>query len=190
MTRKSYGFRQRFPFAGLFLVIAVAVAIPLTVWSLNNVSTITNQQAQTPKCGANNLNPTCPTGFTCRYVSNNPLFGGTCVLESLSTPANLTIATNCKYNASNPNDATIILNWDKVDNATGYTLYGNYYYLNQGKLVNVMLSPYTTSNNSYTLTIPVPKEVKQLYWHIKAANSVFKVVGPASEAVSSALNCN
>jgi len=50
MTQKSIGFRVRFPHFGLFLVIAIAIAIPLTVWSLNNVSTQTQQDAATYTC--------------------------------------------------------------------------------------------------------------------------------------------
>jgi hypothetical protein len=41
---------DRFPFAGLFIVIAIALAVPLTVWSLSNVPTQTNQQAATLVC--------------------------------------------------------------------------------------------------------------------------------------------
>jgi hypothetical protein len=45
---KSSGFMKRFPHAGIFFVIAVAFAIPLTTWSLNNVSTQTEQHATMP----------------------------------------------------------------------------------------------------------------------------------------------
>ncbi len=47
---KTNDFAARFPHAGIFLVIAVAIAIPLTVWSLNNVPTNTQQFAS----GGNN----------------------------------------------------------------------------------------------------------------------------------------
>lgn len=42
---KSIGFRNRFPHFGIFFVLAVALAIPITTYSLNNVSTNLNQYA-------------------------------------------------------------------------------------------------------------------------------------------------
>ncbi len=45
---KSIKFRERFPHFGIFLVIAIALAIPFTVWSLNNIQTQTQQYAAMP----------------------------------------------------------------------------------------------------------------------------------------------
>lgn len=42
---KTGSFHTRFPLAGLFFLIAVTLAIPLTVWSMNNASTNVKQQA-------------------------------------------------------------------------------------------------------------------------------------------------
>ncbi len=42
---KNTGFKKRFPHTTIFFVIAIAIAIPLTVWSLNNVSTNLSQEA-------------------------------------------------------------------------------------------------------------------------------------------------
>jgi hypothetical protein len=63
--KKSIGFRVRFPHFGLFLVIAVTLAIPLTVWSLNNVSTITRQEAATVTCPATAIYPAWSCGSIC-----------------------------------------------------------------------------------------------------------------------------
>lgn len=43
---KRVTFSDRFPFAGLFIVIAIALAVPLTVWSLNHAPTQTKNYAQ------------------------------------------------------------------------------------------------------------------------------------------------
>jgi len=61
MAKRGYGFADRFPHVGIFLIIAVTIAIPLTVWSLNNVSTQTKQHAATctPRPACLDAKPRC-----------------------------------------------------------------------------------------------------------------------------------
>lgn len=78
---KKITFTERFPFAGLFVVIAIAFAIPLTIYSLNNVSTQTEQHAST-------IAPYCSTTNTkdCMYGCSPTTTGGTCLAAPTSTP--------------------------------------------------------------------------------------------------------
>lgn len=48
---KSLGFKKRFPHTTIFLVLALAIAVPFTVWSVNNASTNIYQQAASNKTG-------------------------------------------------------------------------------------------------------------------------------------------
>ncbi len=81
MARKI-SFSERFPLAGIFLVIAVAIAIPLTTWSLNNVSTQTQQfaaQGGNGKGHNKNVTPTpTPTAITTPTLTPTPAPGITC----------------------------------------------------------------------------------------------------------------
>ncbi len=74
MARKI-SFSERFPLAGIFLVIAVAIAIPLTIWSLNNVSTQTQQfaaQGGNGKGHNKNVTPTPTPPKGCYYTTTCP----------------------------------------------------------------------------------------------------------------------
>lgn len=89
MAKKSNRFTDRFPHFGLFLVIAIALAIPLTVWSLNNVSTITQQEAalrdvydcihRSPDCPSS-IYPYCTTFSYSQYYRCAP---PKCVMHNL-----------------------------------------------------------------------------------------------------------
>jgi hypothetical protein len=190
MARKGYGFSDRFPHFGIFLVIAVAIAIPLTVWSLNNASTNTRQYAQASKCGPSNQNPSCPIDYKCLFTANNPLLGGTCNLSALNAPKNPRASTSCQYNPDNPNIAVFSLTWNPVDNATDYKVYGSYYYADQTNLVTTKVGPYTATTNSYTLTIPLPHNAKYFYWYVKANNASFKVTSASSVNSAIILDCH
>lgn len=187
---KGNKFKTRFPHFRIFIVIAVAIAIPITLWSFNNAPTNYQQFAQAPKCGPNNQNPTCPTDYKCTYIANNPLFGGNCALKTLKAVKNLLSDHSCKYNFNGPNDANFTFSWDKVQNANIYKVYGNYYYVNQGSLVNVKVGPYNTTFNSTTINIPVPHDVKYFYWYVRPYNSSYNVLGPMGSAPAILLNCN
>lgn len=186
---KTEGYKNRFPYAGLLLLLAVILAIPLTIWSLYYAPTNTQQQAQSFVCGPKNQNPSCPADFRCGYTSGNTLLGGKCILKTLHAPTYLKSYATCKYNQNGPNEATITFSFSKSLYATSYVINGNYYYVNQEKLVTVKVNPYYTSGNIHTITIPLPKGVKYFYWTVKAANSTFKLVSAPSISTSIALNC-
>jgi hypothetical protein len=190
MSRRSHGFSKRFPNFGLFLVIALAIAIPLTVWSLKNASTNIEQFAQAPKCGPNNQNPSCPSDFKCSYTAGNPILGGNCALKTLKPVKNLKSNSTCEYNSDGPNNTEFTLTWDRVQNANSYKIYGNYYYIDQGSLTNVRVGPYSATNNSGIIDIPIPQNVKFFYWYVRAYNTSFKVIGPMGSGTSLILNCH
>jgi hypothetical protein len=190
MSRKGYGFSDRFPHFGLFLVVTLAIAIPLTVWSLNHTSTVFVQQAQIPRCGSNNSNPSCPVDYSCIYTNNNAILGGNCMLKYLKSPSNLKYSATCQYNPDIPNQAELSLSWNSVDNANGYKISGSYYHLDQGNLNNIKIGPYGTFTNSYTLSIPLPHNVRYFYWNVEAYNSSFNVNSQPSEISTVVLNCH
>ncbi len=189
MARKGYGFSDRFPHVGLFFIIALILAIPLTVWSLNNASTNFIQQAQSFKCGPFNNNPACPPGFKCEYNANTAVLGGSCNLVALPAPTGLTTASSCISNLGMPNQATFSLSWNRVNYATGYRVYGNYYYFDGKNLSDVKVGPYRTDTNSYTLNLPLPRGVSNFYWYTDAYNSVYNVISQHSALSTGALNC-
>jgi hypothetical protein len=190
MAKKGYGFADRFPHFGIFFVIALTLAIPLTVWSLRNTPTNFTQQAQALKCGPSNQNPSCPTNFQCNFINNNSLLGGTCSLNALNAPINLKSSATCKYNQDSPNIAVFNLSWDNVGNATSYKIYGDYSYFNTADLANINVGPYITNTNKHTLTIPLPHGVKFFYWYVRAYNEPFKATSPMSIRPAIIINCN
>jgi len=97
MAKRGNNFSDRFPHFTIFIVIAIAIAIPLTVWSLKNASTNIEQLAQAPKCGPNNQNPACPSDYICVYTADNPIFGGNCALRTLRAVKNLKSDFSCEY---------------------------------------------------------------------------------------------
>ena len=122
---KTVTITDRFPFAGVFFVIAVALAVPLTVWSLNHAPTQTKQQAAGYTCGANNQKPTCPAGYACSYIQGNPTFGGTCY--TLAVPTGLhTDAKICKPGNGTEYDL-LDFNWKAVSGALTYRVYYKVY---------------------------------------------------------------
>ncbi|HYM65131.1 MAG TPA: hypothetical protein VES68_01445 [Candidatus Sulfotelmatobacter sp.] len=88
-------FNKRYPSFGIFLIVALMIAVPLTVWSLNNVSTNTSQYAansqNTPSSIALNLNPPAALGntitFALSYPKNtkNPWVSVSCYLDQAKT---------------------------------------------------------------------------------------------------------
>lgn len=174
---------------GKILFLALVLSLGITVWSFQKAPTNIKQFAETPKCGFTNRNPACPPGYECVYATNNPLFGGNCALKTLKAAENLKSKSSCEYNSDNPNNAVFSFTWNKVQNITSYKVYGNYYYVNQGNLINTRVGPYSTSVNSATIYIPVPHNVKYFYWYVKPYNSAFKITGPLSSVPAILLDC-
>lgn len=166
---KKISFSERFPLAGIFLVIAIALAIPLTTWSLNNVSTQTEQHAATATCtstyGASCYKYSCPSG----YIS----VSGTCGLMTDSAcctnklPAATGLNTNITYCSTN-NDYLFTFTWNRVPNATSYKVY---YKINGS-------SSYSYRSTTYTsLTLDNQKDLggkfksgNYFLWYVRAAN--------------------
>lgn len=171
------------------LFLALVVSLGITVWSVQKAPTNTEQFAEGLRCGFNNQNPSCPTGYQCIYTNNNPFFGGNCALKTLNAAQNLKAKHFCEYNSDNPNNVVFSFSWSRVQNVTSYKVYGNYYYVNNGNLTNTRVGPYSTSVNSATIYIPIPQDVKYFYWYVKPYNSNFKITGPISSVPTIKLDC-
>ncbi len=145
---KSLGFRKRFPHAGLFLIIAIILAIPFTVWSLNHVSTQTQQHAAyTYNC---TLSPTW---------SDYPLANG-----SHSLTYRLTLKNNCPnrqwiriYTSQIPSGWTYTLKMTNNANCPGTTT-----------LCNGIFEGYQTRSVSLTVTRPLNARPGTHYFSIRA----------------------
>ncbi len=73
MAYKS--FNQRFPTFKWVLLLAVVFALPLTMWSLNNVSTNTQQHAAYT---CSSLGGACTSNTICKMEGYGTISGGVC----------------------------------------------------------------------------------------------------------------
>lgn len=123
-------FLQRFPHAGIIMVFAIVLAIPLTVWSLNNVSTQTEQQAQsTSTCTSNGgvcYKYWCPNGMAKIQGTCGALADPACCTGTLSAPTGVK-AYSWYCNINGVEHDTINFNWSKVTYANQYVIHHRIY---------------------------------------------------------------
>lgn len=197
MAYKS--FNQRFPKFKWVLFLAVLITLPLTVFSVQKVSTSTEQHAAACvsagqvcgdamaadccaglSCSAFNRG-TCVTNAYCSTENNRDCIygctptssGGNCKsAPKLAAPTGLkSYSSYCKI--SGVEYDTINFNWNAVNNATAYTLYHRIY---TTKYSTGDLSSYTSvtrSGNSNTLYLYSTKSLngRRLQWLVVASNS-------------------
>lgn len=175
MAKKS--FLQRFPHFGLIMIIAVVLAIPLTVWSTKNVSTQTEQHASVapePYCSSFNIRD-------CIYGCQPTTSGGYCKSAPTPTPAPLSAPTNlsgylssCVKTSYGTTTGTLHLSWSKVTNATSYkiTVYNSIQTINLSSTTNY----YSTSSYSYATGY-------NLYSYVQAYNSTSKTTSSKSTTI-------
>lgn len=182
MAYKS--FNQRFPTFKWVLLFAVLLTLPLTVFSVQHVSTNVQQHASTYTCGPNNTNPACPSGYTCSYIQGNPTFGGTCYLNAPSSAPILNKGTySTCTNYGETFTSKMYFSWSSVPRATGYivtwydTVYGNLVGKNSKKVT-------TTSTSIY----PSISWGARFYWNVRAYNSTS--TGPVSPDQQMYFSCN
>ena len=73
-------FQKRFPYGRLFLLVAILIALPIVLWSVQKAPTQTQEHAAGYTCGYSNQNGTCPSGNVCGYDSSISNF--TCMSSS------------------------------------------------------------------------------------------------------------
>jgi len=181
---KSNGFTSRFPNFGIFFVIAIALAIPLTTWSLNNVSTNTQQHAQTATCtarGGTCYKYNCPTsGYlltsgTCGLMTDSAC----CLPKITSAPSGLTnISYTCKLYSGDPpsGGASVKVKWNSVSHANQYIVYWQIQNSSGGVVGS---DNKTVSGLSTTISASVLIPGK-FFWYVKGYNSLSKLYGPVS----------
>ena len=170
---------QRFPKLKWVLLLAVLITLPLTVFSVQKVSTSTEQHAAveaattTTTCaqlGGGCFYGQCSNGyFQVQGTSSsicNPNGNYVCCTNKLSKPTGLkAYSSYCKRSGTEYD--TINFNWSHVRNATSYTLYYRVY-ASGTSYTAVNISGYY--NTAYLLTRYKNLNGRHIQWYIKASN--------------------
>ena len=77
-------FQKRFPYGRLFLLVAILIALPIVLWSVQKAPTQTQEHAAGYTCSSATPNGTCPSGNVCGYDSNIGSY--TCMSPVTATP--------------------------------------------------------------------------------------------------------
>ena len=177
-------FAKRFPYARLFVLLAILIALPLVLWSVQKAPTQTQEHAAARTCGPNGQNPSCPTGYACgNWTAGNPNFGGTC---SLGAPTGLSASAKCHYYASSPNAVYFSFHWNSLPFVTKYNIY---------VLITDKKGNYAQSFTFYPGTNTYHPAGVSLFhnvlakWRIRAYDPAAGIYSPYSGYQSIALGC-
>ena len=122
---KTGSFSSRFPHFKLFLFLAVLIALPLTVFSVQKVPTSTQQHASGATCSS--VGGGCVTyGKDCASGYTNPSYlcsGGVCCAPAPSTPTGLSASSNCHYYPNTLDAAYFNFHWKSLPFVTKYNIY-------------------------------------------------------------------
>lgn len=164
MAYKS--FNQRFPKFKWVLMFAVILALPLTVWSVNNVSTNTQQHAYIPPGDGGGP---APTG-----------------VKITSAPTGLKSTTRCTTNSSGKKVYTFLYTWKSVPIADNYQVV-SYAKKSNGTVTTEESKPFSGTSIYHGAVNPPTISVT---WRVRGYNSYSHTYGPYSEVKSASLVCN
>ena len=175
MAYKS--FNQRFPAFKWVLLFAILLSIPLTVWSLNNVSTQYQQNATILTCGSSYgtcYKYSCPSGYTSISGTCGLMADSACCLAPLSgSPIGL-VAYSSYCKTSTKEYDTINFNWLqylKSTGATGYTLYHRIYTTNNSySYIPIVINGLSNSQYLYTTS---SLNGRRIQWYVVAQNQYY-----------------
>jgi len=180
MAKKSN--KNNYPKLRWVVMLAIAISIPVTIWTFNTAPTETRSNAATYNTCAQN-------GGAC-YKYNCPKdrepIPGTCSISdstccrpvfNLSAPTGLRfVSFHC---SKTPNFSTITIKWNLVNHATSY----DWYYSVNGSSYR---GPYNYKTNQ---AIIYPQKGDRTYtWYVKAKNQF--TIGPASIKVVQTQMCS
>lgn len=186
-------FLQRFPHAGIIMVLAVVFAIPLTLWSFNNASTQTQEHAQTVSYTCTGNGGTCYK-YSC--PSGNALIAGTCgamadsacCISKLSAPTGLQSKQwYCKYGTPLTEHDTANFWWSPVKNATSYILYYRIY----SNIYNYAYKSVSVGNTTQKLIDNIYTNLngRHIQWYVRANNSPLTSISPTTTTPTAFVSC-
>lgn len=185
-------FNQRFPAFKWLLLLAITLTLGLTVWSVQNVSTQTQQHAATAyTCGSNGgacYKYACPSGATLMSGTCGAMADSACCAMQPPTPTGLkSNSWYCKFGSPIVEYDTINFNWGATQYATNYTLYWRIYSTTNAYTYNaVSLSGY---NNTTYLLNTKSLNGRHLQWYIKAANAYYSSKSSTYTTPTAFLSC-
>ena len=186
---KAGSFSSRFPHFKLFLFLAVVIALPLTVFSANKVSTNSDQHAAVAATCSSVGGGCVSSGRDCASGFTNPLLScvsGVCCVPAPKTPYNLSASSKCHYYADAENAAYFSFHWTNLPNVTKYNIY---------LLITDKRGYYAQSFNFYPTSSPYNPAAVSLNhnvlakWRIRAYYPGVAGYGPYSNYQSIPLSC-
>lgn len=165
----------RLPHFGKVLFLALVISLGISVWSVQNAPTQTQQYAsvepEDPYCSSFNTRD-------CIYGCTPTSTGGTCKPAPTPTPVPMTAPTNligtlknCVKTSFGTTKGTLSLSWSKVTNATSYKI--SVY--NSVQRISLTSTTTSLSTSSYSYATGY-----KLYWYVAGYNSNSKTTGSKS----------
>jgi hypothetical protein len=195
MAYKS--FNQRYPAFKWIFMFAVLLTLPLTVFSVQKVSTNTTQHAAATACTlltdpsvnryASCYKYYCPLGYapiggTCGNVTDAECCYGTLSPKLKTAPTGLTAKVTC-----NKGNASYSFTWQKSLNTSGhYVGEYNFYYFTNGDQYSVT-SKLHLGLNSIGLGFS-SASVKSVSWGVRAEDAAG--IGPLSSVIATRNPCS
>jgi hypothetical protein len=195
---KNSSFSNRFPHFKKFLLVALVLTLGLTVYSVQNISTNTKQEAQTlpqKTCAAIKgycvkFARECDPGYTGPYTCTA---GEVCCRPRLNTAPGSLSSSQISCRRGDLLDYPVVkFSWGSISSAMKYRVHvwGT---TDTGLKVNedwitTTRTTLTLPNSTHDLTIP---SRGRLYWQVQTVNDYAKpsTRGPYSPAKRVALNC-
>lgn len=183
---KNYSFSNRFPHFAKFMLLSLVLGLGLTMYSFQNVRTVTTQEAST-SCssiggGCVSSGRDCSSGYT--STSYTCTTGICCLPVVISAPGSLSATSTCQKGTIN-NVASFKTTWSAVSKATSYRLYWKTVKADGSTF---SYDSYSVSGTSHSFSIALPSNVR-FYWWVKGYNKYSKTYGPASATKEVVLNC-
>lgn len=172
MTKKS--FNQKNPAFKWVFLFAVVAAIPLTLYSFNSISTETRSDAATytSTCGTNGggcYKYNCPTSGGYFQISGTcgAMTDAACCANKLAAPTGLNSSQwYCKFGTPTVEHDDANFWWDKVPNATSYTIFYRIY----SSVYNYTYNSVPIGNQTSYLKPDIYKNLngRHIQWYVRA----------------------
>jgi hypothetical protein len=162
IVAKKYN-KNHYPKLRWVLLLALAISIPVTIWTFNTAPTETRSNAATLACGTAGgacYKYSCPSGYFSISGTCGSMADSECCTNKLAKPKGLT-TDELKCIVSGTEYDLFHFHWNKVPYATSYTVYYKIYGASS-------YNSKSTTNTDLAITSYKNLNGRNLQWKVKA----------------------